>query len=58
MHDSDDLTTFGYVIGARDALKAGYLHLCEPNAKALESGQTQFKRVAETFRPITTMPLM
>jgi N-ethylmaleimide reductase len=58
MHDSNDLATFGYVVRALDSLKVGYLHLCEPNAKELESGQTQIKHVAETFRPMTTVPLI
>jgi len=58
MRDSDDLTTFGYVIRALDSLKVGYLHLCEPNAKELESGQPQIRNVAATFRPMTTAPII
>ena len=58
MHNSDDHATFGYVIRALDALKVGYLHLCEPNAKALESGQLQIEHVAQTFRPMTTVPII
>jgi N-ethylmaleimide reductase len=58
IHNSDDLATFGYVIQALDALKVGYLHLCEPNAKDLESGQIQIEHVAETFRPMTTVPII
>ena len=58
MHDSDDLATFGYVIRALDALNVGYLHLCEPKAKALEAGQVQVKNVAATFRPMTSVPII
>jgi len=58
MRDSDDLTTFGYVIRALDSLKVGYLHLCEPNAKELESGHPQIRNVAATFRPMTTAPII
>jgi len=58
MHDSGDLATFGYVVRALDAQGIGYLHLCEPNAKALESGQIQVEHVAETFRPMTSVPIL
>ena len=58
MHDSDDLATFGYAVRALDALNVGYLHLCEPNAKALESGQIQVEHVARTFRPMTSVPMI
>jgi N-ethylmaleimide reductase len=58
MSNSDDLATFGYVIRALDALNVGYLHLCEPNAKALEAGRVQVKNVAATFRPMTTVPII
>ena len=58
MHDSDDLTTFSYVIRELDKLRVGYLHLCEPNARALESGTIQIKQVARTFRPMTTVPII
>ncbi len=58
MHDSNDLATFSYVIRALDVLKVGYLHLCERNAKALESGQIQIEHVAKTFRPMTTAPII
>lgn len=58
MHNSNDLETFGYVVRALDALNIGYLHLCEPNAKALESGHIQIKHVAQTFRPMTSRPVI
>ncbi len=58
MHDSDDLTTFGYVIRELDKLRVGYLHLCEPNARALESGTIQVKQVAKTFRPMASVPIV
>ncbi len=58
MHDSDALATFGYVVRALDAQGIGYLHLTEPNAKALESGQIQIEHVAQTFRPMTSVPMI
>ena len=58
MHDSDRLATFSHVIGALNALGPGYLHLCEPNAAALATGNVQIKRVAETFRPIISAPII
>lgn len=58
MHDSDKRATFDCVVRALDALKPGYLHFCEPNAKALESGTIQIEHVAETYRPMTTAALI
>ncbi len=58
MHDSDKLATFGHVVRELDKLRLGYLHLCEPNAKTLESGTVQIKQVAATFRPMTTVPVI
>ncbi|OLV16241.1 alkene reductase [Deinococcus marmoris] len=58
MHSSDSLETFGYVIRALNALGIGYLHLCEPNAKTLESGKIQIKHVAQTFGPMVGVPLI
>jgi N-ethylmaleimide reductase len=58
MHNSNDLETFGYVVRALDAMNIGYLHLCEPNAGALKSGQIQIEHVAETFRPMTSVPVI
>ena len=58
MHDSDARTTFGYVVRALNALQPSYLHLCEPNAKALKSGKVQIERVAETFRPMISVPII
>ncbi len=58
MFDSTGLATFGYVTKALDDLAAGYIHLMEPNATDLETGTVQIKRVAETFRPIITRPLI
>ena len=58
MHNTDDLATFSYVIQALDALQVCYLHLCEPNAKDLGSGQIQIEHVAETFRPKTSVPII
>ena len=57
MHDSDSLATFSHVIGELDRLRIGYLHLCEPNARALESG-VQIEHVARTFRPMTSAPII
>jgi len=57
MDDSHKLETFSHAVRALDALRVGYLHLCEPNAKALETG-VQIEHVAETFRPMTSVPLI
>ncbi|MGO4139142.1 alkene reductase [Rhizobium brockwellii] len=58
MEDSNPLATFGYVVRALDTMRIGYVHLCEPNAKMLDSGRTPIVNVAETFRPLTSAPLM
>jgi len=58
MHDSDKLATFSYVIRKLDAMKVGYLHLTEPNARVLEAGNVQIKNVAQTFRPMMSVPLI
>lgn len=58
MHDSDALATFSYAVKALNRLKIGYLHLCEPNAKDLATGKIQIEKVAETFRPMTSVPLI
>ena len=58
MHDSDDLATFGHVVRELDKFRVGYLHFCEPNAKALESGKIQIEHVAKTFRPMTSAPII
>jgi N-ethylmaleimide reductase len=55
--DSDTLATFGFVVRALDALRVGYVCLLEPNAKDAERG-VQIRNVAETFRPMTTQPLI
>ena len=55
--DSDKLATFGFVVRALDALHVGYLCLLEPNAKDAERG-VQILNVAETFRPMTSVPIM
>ena len=57
MDDSDKVGTFGYIIRALDALRVGYLCLLEPNAKDLERG-VQIKHVLDTFRPMTTVPII
>ena len=57
MDDAKKLETFSYAVRGIDALKAAYIHFTEPNAKALETG-VQINRVAETFRPMTTLPLI
>ena len=57
MRDSDSLATFGHVVRELDKLRIGYVHLCEPNAKALESG-VQIEHVARTFRPMTSAPII
>ena len=58
MHDSDKLATFSYVIRKLDAMKVGYLHFTEPNARVLEAGNVQIKNVAQTFRPMMSVPLI
>lgn len=58
MYDSDALETFSFAVKALDALNIGYLHLCEPNAKDLATGKIQIEKVAETFRPMTSVPLI
>jgi len=55
--DADKLATFGFVVRALDALGVGYLCLLEPNAKDAERG-VQIRNVAETFRPMTSVPLI
>jgi N-ethylmaleimide reductase len=57
MDDSNKLETFGYVIRVIEERKVAYVHLTEPNAKALEIG-VQIPNVAETFRPMTSRPLI
>ncbi|HEX7784509.1 MAG TPA: alkene reductase [Sphingobium sp.] len=58
MDDSDKRKTFGYVVEALDAMRPAYLHFTEPNAKVLEAGGVQIVHVAETFRPMTSRPLI
>ena len=58
MHDSDSLATFSYTVRELDRLGIGYIHFCEPNAKALESGKVQIEHVAQTFRPMTSAPVI
>ena len=58
MFDSDARATFGYVIKALSDLRVGYLHLMEPNATDLKTGTVQIEHVAETFRPMTSSPLI
>ncbi len=55
--DSDKRATYGHVIERLDALGVAYICLLEPNAKAIEQG-VQIEHVAETFRPLITVPLM
>jgi N-ethylmaleimide reductase len=55
--DSKKLETFGFVVRALDALPVGYLCLLEPNAKDAARG-VQIGNVAETFRPMTSMPII
>lgn len=57
MDDADKRETFGHAVRGIDALGAAYIHLTEPNAKALETG-VQIRHVAETFRPMTSLPLI
>lgn len=57
MDDANKPETFGYAVRAIDAMKVSYIHLTEPNAKALETG-VQIRNVAETFRPMTSRPLI
>lgn len=58
MDDSDKRATFGYIVRALDALKVGYLHLTEPNAKVIAAGGVQIQHVAELFRPMTSVPII
>ena len=58
MDDSNKMATFGHVIRELDALKVGYLHLTEPNARVLEQGNVQIKNVARTFRPMISTRLI
>lgn len=58
MHDSDALATFGHAVKALDGMKVGYIHLCEPTEKDLKTGKIQIDKVAETFRPMTSAPLI
>jgi len=58
MDDSDKRATFGHVVKALDAMRPAYLHFTEPNAKVLEAGGVQIEHVAETFRPMTSRPLI
>lgn len=58
MFDSSARETFGYLISALEALKVGYLHLMEPDASDLKSGTVQVAHVAETFRPLISVPLI
>jgi N-ethylmaleimide reductase len=55
--DSDKRATFGYVIEKLSALGLAYICLLEPNAKDAERG-VQIAHVAETFRPLVTVPLI
>ncbi len=54
--DSDKLATFGFLVCALDTLRIGYLCLLEPNAKDAE--HAQIAHVAETFRPVTSVPII
>jgi len=55
--ESNKLETFGFVVRALDALKVGYICLLEPDAKDAERG-VQIRNVAETFRPMTSVPII
>jgi len=55
--DGDKRATFGYVVDKLSALCLAYLCLLEPNTKDAERG-VQIERVAETFRPVVTVPLI
>jgi N-ethylmaleimide reductase len=55
--DSHQMGTFGTVISALDELAIAYLTLLEPNARDAERG-VQIKHVAETFRPMTSVPII
>ena len=58
MFDHDARATFGYVITQLGGMRAGYLHLMEPNAGDLQTGTVQIEHVAETFRPLISAPLI
>jgi N-ethylmaleimide reductase len=55
--DSNKRETFGNVIDRLNALGIAYLTLLEANAKDAEKG-VQIERVADTFRPQITVPLI
>ncbi|MGY0557868.1 alkene reductase [Lysobacter sp. A421] len=57
MDDADKLETFGHAVRGISDRNAAYIHLTEPNVKALEAG-VQITHVAETFRPMTSLPLI
>lgn len=57
MTDSHTRDTFGHVIKRINDLGIAYICLVEPVAAALEQG-VEIERVAETFRPLVTIPLM
>lgn len=58
MYDSDAYATFGHVIRELDALKIGYIHLCEPTPTEIASGTVQVERVAEAFRPLISVAVI
>jgi N-ethylmaleimide reductase len=58
MFDSSAHDTFGHVITALNTRGVGYLHLMEPNANDLNSGTVQIENVAQTFRPLISVPLI
>jgi N-ethylmaleimide reductase len=50
--DSDAMATFGYVAGALDTMKIGYLHIMEPSAADLATGTVQIPHTTEALRPL------
>lgn len=58
IHDTDARATFGHVVQALDAMGVAYLHLMEPNVTDLQSGTLQIDQVVETFRPLTSVPII
>ena len=57
MGDSNPLATFGYVVRELDRRRIGCLTMLEPNKNDREKG-VAIERVAKTFRPMTSAPLV
>jgi N-ethylmaleimide reductase len=58
VRDSDTRTTFSHVIKELNSLRLSYLHLREPSANDLATGNIQIEHVADAFRGLITVPLI